>query len=41
MVESVLRASVVIIMCRQTVIREFTVLPDCLGSESGILLKVS
>jgi hypothetical protein len=38
--EPVLRVSLVIIMCRQTVIHKFKVLPDCLGSESGILLKV-
>jgi hypothetical protein len=39
--EPVLCAPLVIIVCLQTVIHEFTVLPDCLSSESGILLKVS
>ena len=39
--EPVLRAPLVIIVCRQTVIHEFKVLPDCLGSESGVLYKFS
>jgi hypothetical protein len=34
--EPVLRAPLVIIVCLQAVIHEFTVLPDCLGSESGV-----